>query len=53
MMTYEDFKDSIERLRFFEKKIEDPCDKVDYRSEILYLKEEYPKYWEKLKLEEG
>lgn len=51
-MTYDDFKQTIARLRFFEEKNEDPCYKVDYRSEILYLKEEYPKYWEKLKLEE-
>ena len=52
MMIYEDFKDSIERLRFFEEKTENPCDKADYRAEILWLKEEYPEYWEKLKLEE-
>ena len=48
-MTYDDFKDNIARLRFFEKKVKNPCDKANYRSEILYLKEEYPKYWRKLK----
>jgi hypothetical protein len=52
MMTYEDFKDSIFRLRFFEEKVENPCDKADYRAEILWLKDEYPEYSKKLKLEE-
>jgi hypothetical protein len=52
VMSYEDFKDTIMRLRFFEEKIENPCEKANYRSEILYLKEEYSKYWKKFKLEE-
>jgi hypothetical protein len=52
VMTYDDFKDAIARLRFFEEKVENPCDKADYRAEILWLKEEYVEYWERLKLEE-
>ena len=51
-MTYENFKNTIARLRQYEKAAENPCAKADFRAEILWLKEEYFEYWERLRLEE-
>lgn len=52
VMTYEGFKNTIARLRQYEETAVNPCAKADYRAEILWLKEEYLEYWEKMKLEE-
>ena len=51
-MTYEEFKNTIERLRLYEFAAENPCKKSDYRAEILWLRAEYPEYNQRLKLEE-
>ena len=52
MMSYENFKNTIARLRQYEEAAVIPCAKADYRAEILWLKEEYVEYWKKLNLEE-
>lgn len=51
-MTYDEFKNTIARLRQCEETAASPCAKSDYRAEILWLKEEYVEYWKKMKLEE-
>ena len=52
VMTYEEFKNTIARLRLYEELAENPCAKADYRAEILWLKEEYVDFAQQLKLEE-
>ena len=52
MMSYEEFKSTIRRLRMYKENAENPCKKADYIAEIIWLKDEYREYWNKLKLEE-
>ena len=52
MVTYEEFKNSIELLRLFEKNEDNPCRKSDFIAQRLWLKEEYPAHAERLKREE-
>lgn len=53
VMTYEEFKNTIARLRQYEETAVNHCAKSDFRAEILWLKEEYLEYWKKMKLEES
>lgn len=50
-ITYEDFKNTINRLKKYKEKTDNPCKKSDYSAEIIWLKCEYLDYWEKLREE--
>ena len=50
--TYEEFKNTMARLRSYEKNSECCAKRSDYLPEILLLKAKYPEYAERLKLEE-
>lgn len=51
MMTYDEFKTTIRRLIMYKENATCPCERADYISEIIWLKQEYTEYWNKLKLE--
>ena len=50
-ITYEVFKNTINRLKKYKEKTDNPCKKSDYSAEIIWLKYEYPDYWMKLQQE--
>lgn len=50
-ITYEDFKNAINRLKQYKENTENHCRKSDYIAEIIWLKSEYPEYWMKLQEE--
>ena len=50
-INYEVFKNTINRLKKYKEKTDNPCKKSDYSAEIIWLKYEYPEYWRKLQQE--